>query len=65
MPGTCDAYALAARAYQLMGRDVEAADAWARATLLAPALELVRRYPEVEPVALKYPGTPAPAEALG
>jgi hypothetical protein len=40
-----DAYALAARAYQLLCREVEAADAWGRATLLAPALELVRRYP--------------------
>lgn len=60
-----DAYALAARAYQLLGRDAEAADAWAKATLLAPGLELVRRYPEVEAVASQYPETPAPAEALG
>jgi tetratricopeptide (TPR) repeat protein len=60
-----DAYALTARAFQQLGRDAEAADAWAKATLLVPALELVRRYPEVEPVAAKYPGMPAPAEALG
>lgn len=60
-----DAYALVARAFQLLGRDAEAADAWAKATLLAPGMELLRRYPEVEPVAAQYPGTPAPAEALG
>lgn len=60
-----DAYALASRAYQLLGRDAEAAEAWAKATLLAPPLELVRRYPEVEPVAARFPGTAAPAEALG
>ena len=62
---TADAYALAARAYQLLARDAEAADAWAKATLLAPPVELVRRYPELEPVASRYPGIPAPAEALG
>lgn len=60
-----DAYALAARAYQLLGRDGEAADAWAKATALAPALELLRRYPEVNDVASKYHATAAPAEALG
>ena len=60
-----DAYALAARAYQLLGSDAEAADAWAKATLLAPGMELVRRYPEVEPVAAAFPASPAPAEALG
>jgi tetratricopeptide (TPR) repeat protein len=60
-----DAYALTGRAFQLLGRDAEAADAWAKATSLAPARELVRRYPEVEVVASKYPITPAPAEALG
>ena len=62
---TADAYALAARAYQLLARDAEAADAWAKATLLAPPVELVRRYPELEPVASRYPGAPAPSEALG
>ncbi len=60
-----DAYALAARAYQLLGRDTEAAGAWSKATLLQPPLELVRRYAELEPVAAKYPATVAPAEALG
>jgi hypothetical protein len=60
-----DAYALVARAYDLRGRDAEAADAWAKATLLAPPGELLRRYPEVNAVAEKHPPSPAPAGALG
>jgi tetratricopeptide (TPR) repeat protein len=60
-----DAYALVSRAYHLRGREAEARDAWAKATVLAPPVELVRRYPEVTPVAEKYPTTPAPAGALG
>ncbi len=57
-----DAHALVARAYDQLGREAEAAAAYARATALAPAAELLRRYPEVGPVAAKYPATPAPAE---
>jgi hypothetical protein len=60
-----DAYALAARAYDLRERKAEAHDAWAKATLLAPAGELVRRYPEVKSIAENYPASPAPAEAMG
>jgi tetratricopeptide (TPR) repeat protein len=60
-----DSYALAARAYDLRSREAEARDAWAKATLLAPPGELLRRYPEVTPVAEKYPATPAPVGALG
>jgi hypothetical protein len=60
-----DAYALVARAYDLRQREPETRDAWAKATLLAPPLELVRRYPEVTPVAEKYPAAPAPQGALG
>ena len=60
-----DAYALVSRAYDLRGRDAEAADAWAKATLLAPPGELLRRYPEVNAVAEKHPPSPAPAGALG
>ena len=60
-----DAYALVARAFDLRNRDAEAADAWAKATLLAPPAELLRRYPEVTAVADKHPATPAPAGALG
>ncbi len=57
-----DAHALVARAYDLLGRDAEAAAAYARATALAPAPELHRRYPELEPLRGKYPPTPAPQE---
>jgi hypothetical protein len=60
-----DAYALVSRAFDLRSRDAESRDAWGKATLLAPAMELVRRYPEVKPVAEKYPPSPAPADALG
>jgi hypothetical protein len=56
-----DAHALVARAYDLLDRDNEARRAWERATLLTPAVELVRRYPEVEKTAAKYPASPAPA----
>ena len=58
-----DAYALAARAYDLLGRTAEAQDAYARATLLAPLVELHRRYPEVEKLAGRYEPAPAPPEA--
>ena len=60
-----DAYALASRAYDLRGRDAEARDAWAKATLLVPPGELVRRYAEVKSIAEKYPASGAPAGALG
>lgn len=56
-----DAYALAARAYDLRERTAEAADAWRKATLLAPADELRRRYPELEKLEGRYqPSTPPP-----
>ena len=58
-----DAYALAARAYDLLGRTTEAQDAYTRATLLAPLIELHRRYPEVEKLAGKYQASAAPSEA--
>jgi tetratricopeptide (TPR) repeat protein len=57
-----DAWALAARAYDLLGRETEAADAFRRATLLAPTVELFRRYPEVEKLAGRYQPAQAPAE---
>ena len=56
-----DAYALGARAYDLLDRQDEARQTWSRATLLAPAIELVRRYPEVERTAMKYAASAAPA----
>ncbi|HEV7298010.1 MAG TPA: tetratricopeptide repeat protein [Tepidisphaeraceae bacterium] len=55
-----DAYALVARAYDQMGNDEQARLAWRRATLLAPAIELTRRYPNVAPTAAKYEPAPAP-----
>lgn len=58
-----DAYALAARAYDLLGRDAEARAAFNNATLLAPVVELFRRYPEVQKLADRYQPAPAPPEA--
>jgi tetratricopeptide (TPR) repeat protein len=58
-----DAYALAARAYDLLGRAAEAQDAYTKATLLAPLVELHRRYPDVEKLAGRYQPAAAPAEA--
>ena len=57
-----DAYALVARAHDLLGRSTEAADAFQRATLLSPAVELQRRYPEVSELLKKYPAAPAPPD---
>jgi tetratricopeptide (TPR) repeat protein len=58
-----DAYALVARAYDLLGRAVEAQDAFDRATLLAPPPELYRRYPEVQKLEGRYRPAHAPPEA--
>jgi tetratricopeptide (TPR) repeat protein len=58
-----DAHALAARAYDLLGRTTEAQDAYTRATLLAPLVELHRRYPEVQKLEGRYQPAPAPPEA--
>ena len=58
-----DACALAARAYDLAGQADQAAKTYRLATLLSPAVELSRRYPEVAKMAEKYPPAPAPAEA--
>jgi tetratricopeptide (TPR) repeat protein len=52
-----DAYALAAKAYDLLSRETEAAKAFDNATLLSPVDELSRRYPEFATIAQKY--TPA------
>jgi hypothetical protein len=58
-----DAYALAARAYDLMGRPVEAQDSYTKATLLSPLLELHRRYPEIEKLYGRFQPASAPPEA--
>jgi len=49
-----DAYYLAAKAYDTLGRDAEAARAYERATLLSPLAELQRRYPEAASLSDKY-----------
>jgi hypothetical protein len=59
-----DAYALVARAHDLIDQNSEAAAAFEKATLLAPVEELCRRYPEVAAIRDKYPAAAAPvAEA--
>ncbi len=57
-----DAWALAARAYDLLGRAADAKGAFENATLLTPLAEIVRRYPETEPLSKTYVPAPAPAE---
>ena len=57
-----DAHALAARAYDLLGRGAEAAAAFRQATLLAPLAELCRRYAELNTLVERYQPAPAPAE---
>jgi hypothetical protein len=59
---SADAFALVARAYDLMENEAEARKWYAKATLLAPAKEL-NRYPEVRALAQKYPATIAPSGA--
>lgn len=57
-----DAYALVARAHDLLDQNTQAAAAFEKATLLAPAEELFRRYPEVAALRDKYPPAVTPAE---
>ena len=56
-----DAYYLAAKAYDQLGRGAEAARAFERATLLQPLVELQRRYPEAASLSEKYSPALAPA----
>jgi tetratricopeptide (TPR) repeat protein len=56
-----DAYYLAAKAYDMLGRGLEAQRAYERSTLLAPLTELQRRYPEAASMAEKYSPVMAPA----
>jgi tetratricopeptide (TPR) repeat protein len=57
-----DAWALVARAYDLLDRREESQTAFVNATILMPLSELMRRYPEVAPLTSKYQAAPAPAE---
>ncbi len=58
-----DVHALMAAGYDALGRTAEARAAYQRATILAPALELQRRYPEVAKLGAKFAPTAAPTEA--
>ena len=58
-----DAWGLAARAYDQLGRPAEAATAYRNATLLSPPVELSRRYPELRKLEGKYEPSYAPPEA--
>jgi tetratricopeptide (TPR) repeat protein len=60
---TGDAYALLAKAYDMLGRSDEARTAYEKATLLTAVSELDRRYPEVATLRGKYPLAPIPAGA--
>lgn len=57
-----DAYALVAKAYDMQGKQSEASSAYEAATLLAPELELHRRYPELRDLAGRYVPANPPAE---
>ena len=58
---TGDAYALLAKAYDMLGREAEGKEAYEKATLLTAVSELNRRYPEVATLRGKYPLAPIPA----
>ncbi|MGA2229541.1 MAG: hypothetical protein ABSH22_01330 [Tepidisphaeraceae bacterium] len=60
-----DAHVLAAKAHDLLNQTDQAKAAYQTATLLAPAVELHRRYPETMDLARKFPAHPAPAEVIG
>jgi tetratricopeptide (TPR) repeat protein len=60
---TGDAYALLAKAYDMLGRTVEARSMYEKATLLTAVSELNRRYPEVASIAGKYQPAATPTEA--
>ena len=60
---TGDAYALVARAHDLLGQADAARDAWEKATLLTAVSELKRRYPEVAALDGKYPAAQYPVAA--
>jgi len=59
-----DAWGLIARAYDLRGRDADAARAFRNATLLTPQAELFARYPEVAKLSGRYQPAAAPPEAI-
>ena len=60
---TGDAYALLAKAYDMLARSDEAQTAYEKATLLTPLAELNRRFPEVVSLQQKYQPARVPVEA--
>ncbi len=58
---SADAWALAARGYDLIGRPADAAAAYENATLLSSPAELHRRYPELSSLEGKYAPATLPA----
>jgi len=57
-----DAYVLAASAHDQLNQPEAAQAAYRTATLLSPAVELHRRYPETSVLAAKYAAEPTPPE---
>jgi tetratricopeptide (TPR) repeat protein len=57
-----DAWALVARAYDMVGHEESAREAYTNATLLAPISEISRKYAEVASLTGKYSPAPAPVE---
>ena len=54
---------MAAKAYDMLGRENDAGRAYENATALSDRLELERRYPEVKSLAEKYRSTEVPIAA--
>jgi tetratricopeptide (TPR) repeat protein len=57
-----DAWALLAKAYDMVGHEDRAREAYANATVLSPIAEISRRYAEVASLSGKYTPAAAPAE---
>jgi len=57
-----DAWALMAKAYDMVGETARAAAAYTNATLLAPVSEVIGRYPEVGSLSGRYTAAAAPAD---
>jgi hypothetical protein len=57
-----DAYGLVAKAFDALNRQSEAQTAYESATLLTAPIELLRRYPELAPLAQKYAAAALPPE---
>jgi hypothetical protein len=60
-----DALVLSAQAHDMLGQSEPARADYESAALLAPAVELHRRYPETAELSVKYPVPAAPPEVAG